>query len=216
MNRQTKLFLAHFTFPALFAVAGFGDVVPEVVKIPEQDWSIGKYEVTQKEYESVMGTNPSHFVGENLPVESITWIEAIEFCKKLTERERKAGRISENYKYTLPTSGQWEYACRAGTTTPYYTGSSRADLARAGWYIKNSGGTTHPVGRKVPNDFNLYDMHGNVWEWCFDAPVEDRICRGGSWGDYMVGCEVSIECTHTPGFRSYFIGFRVALVPEEK
>lgn len=112
-----------------------------------------------------MGKNPSRVKGANLPVENVSWNDAVEFCKKLTARERAAGVISANQEYRLPTNEEWEYACRAGTTTAYYTGNTEADLARAGWYGGNSDGKPHPVGQKLPNAFGLYDMHGSVCEW---------------------------------------------------
>jgi formylglycine-generating enzyme required for sulfatase activity len=149
-------------------------------------------EVTQGQWQEVMGYNPSGFknCGDNCPVENVSWDDAQEFIKKLNRKEKGA-------QYRLPTEAEWEYACRAGTETRYYTGDSEADLDRAGWYDDNSGGKTHPVGRKKPNGFGLYDMHGNVWEWCSDwygdypsGSVTDpqgplsgdyRVLRGGSW-----------------------------------
>ena len=103
---------------------------------------IGKFEVTQEQYRQVMGTNPSHFRGRDLPVEMVSWDDALEFCKKASERTGKTVR--------LPTEAEWEYACRAGTKTAYYTGDGEADLDQAAWHIKNSDNTTHPVGQKVP------------------------------------------------------------------
>lgn len=135
--------------------------VPAVVKIPGKPYAFGKYEVTQAQYQSVTGENPSEFKGENLPVTNVSWDDAREFCRKLTERERAAGRISENQEYRLPTAEEWQHACRAGTTTKFYT---VADLARVAWYSENSDSRPHFVGLKEPNAFGLYDMHGNVSE----------------------------------------------------
>ena len=115
-----------------------------------------------------MGDNPSRFKGPDLPVESVSWHEAMAFCEKLTQREREAGRLPEGYEYTLPTEAQWEYACRAGTTTRFSFGDSDSDLGDYGWYGGNSSYTTHPVGEKLANPWGLYDMHGNVQEWCRD------------------------------------------------
>ena len=150
---------------------------------------IGVYEVTQEEWEKVMGSNPSHFKGRKNPVERVSWEDAQEFARKLSEKE--------NVMYRLPTEAEWEYACRAGTTAEYYWGDD--GIGRYAWYIGNQDGTTHPVGQKKPNAWGLYDMSGNVWEWCGDwyspaypadkeavdpkgaAGGSFRVFRGGSW-----------------------------------
>jgi formylglycine-generating enzyme required for sulfatase activity len=179
---------------------------------------IGKYEVTQAQWVCVMGSNPSWFKGEDLPVENVSWNDCLEFCRKLTERERAAGRLPAGVVYRLPTEAEWEYACRAGTTTRYYTGDSESDLARAGWFDGNSGDRTHPVGQKVANAFGLYDMHGNVWEWCQDwygSYITDdatdpggpqrgslRVLRGGSWSN---------NASYCPAFADSSLGFRLVL-----
>ncbi|MBO7524844.1 MAG: formylglycine-generating enzyme family protein, partial [Verrucomicrobia bacterium] len=168
-----------------------------------QDYWMGKYEVTQAQYEAIMGTNPSDFKGADRPVEMVSWNDAMEFCKKLTEIEKAAGRLPGGYEYTLPTEAQWEYACRAGTTTALNSGKNLSDtkqcpeMDEVGWYGYNSDKTTHPVGEKKPNAWGLYDMHGNVYEWCLErygnyptSAVTDhtgastgsyRVLRGGSW-----------------------------------
>jgi formylglycine-generating enzyme required for sulfatase activity len=148
----------------------------------------------------------------------------MEFCRKLTERERSAGRLPEGYEYTLPTEAQWEYACRAGATGPYGGDGNLNDM---GWYNQNSGNTTHPVGKKLANAWGLYDMHGNVWEWCFDwygnysgGTVRDptgpasgsaRVFRGGCWFQDGVGCRSAFRSWHEPGYRLFNLGFRLAL-----
>jgi formylglycine-generating enzyme required for sulfatase activity len=121
---------------------------------------MGVTEVTQAQYEAVMGTNPSEFKGPTNPVESVSWNEATEFCRKLSLKTRRTVR--------LPTEAEWEYACRAGTNTRFSFGNFDSTLADYGWSSSNSGGTTHPVGQKKPNAWGLYDMHGNVMEWCAD------------------------------------------------
>lgn len=199
------------------SVAYFG--VPVAVKIPGKPYAFGKYEVTQREYNAVMGKNPSRFKGKNLPVECVSWDEAVKFCEKLTERERMLGRISKEQKYRLPTSEEWEHACRAGTTTDYYTGDSEEDLARAGWYHENLGGRTHPVGQKEPNAFGLYDMHGNVWEWTSTEgkgwTVPKLLIRGGCWCSSAGYCESSVRDDSSPDTRTDELGFRVVLDPAE-
>ncbi|MBO6003983.1 MAG: formylglycine-generating enzyme family protein, partial [Verrucomicrobia bacterium] len=166
---------------------------------------LSRYEVTQSQYEAVMGINPSKFKGSNRPVECVSWYEAFDFCIKLTTIEKEAGRLPEGYEYTLPTEAQWEYACRAGTTTALNNDKNLSadwecpEMDEVGWYKCNSKEKTHPVGRKKPNAWGLYDMHGNVDEWCLDwykyedyptSAVTDpmgpdigdyRVTRGDSW-----------------------------------
>jgi len=173
-------------------------------------------EVTQGQWKAVMGSNPSHFsdCGDNCPVEQVSWNDCQEFLRKLNQREG-------NGTYRLPTEAEWEYACRAGTTGPYYT-----DLDRAGWYDGNSGNRTHPVAQKTPNAWGLYDMHGNVWEWCQDwhedypggsvtnpeGPSSGayRVIRGGSWHSIARSCRSAFRSFLTPDLRGSYFGFRVA------
>ncbi len=186
---------------------------------------LGATEVTQKQWTALMPENPSQYKVEANPVEKISWPEAVEFCAKLTERERAAGRLPEGYVYALPTEAQWEYACRAGTTGEY--AGVLGDLA---WYFKNTDGLApKPVAQKKPNAWGLFDMHGNVWEWCADwyAPyaggsVTDprgapdgkiRVARGGGWGDNAVDCRAAFRAAFKPVQRGNSVGFRVALVP---
>ena len=148
------------------------------------------------EYERVTGSNPSKFEGDpQRPVEQVSWDDAVEFCRKLSALP---GEKAAKRRYGLPTEAQWEHACRAGTTTRWYAGDNQAGLVDVAWFNTNSGGQTHPVGGKKPNAWGLYDMHGNVWEWCQDwydkeyyarSPIDDpagppggsfRGMRGGS------------------------------------
>ena len=187
-----------------------------------KSFEIGVYEVTQKQYEKVMGGNPSRFKGAQNPVENVSWDDAVDFCRKLSALP---GEKIAGYVYRLPTEAEWEYACRAGTTTKYSFGDSDSPLGDYAWYDKNSGKTTHPVGQKHPNAWGLYDMHGNVWEWCQDChadypsgSVADptgrssssvRGYRGGSW-DFSAGnCRSANRFRISPSFRFNFLGFRV-------
>ena len=180
---------------------------------------MAKFLATQEQYQQVMGSNPSNFKGPNLPVETVSWDDAQDFCKKVS--------VKAGLSVRLPTDAEWEFACRAGTTTTYYSGDADADLGRAAWYGANSGGKTHPVGQKEPNAFGLYDMLGNVWEWCQDwygeyrpeAAVnpqgrpqgEYRVLRGGSWYDDPWFCRSAVRYGFTPGFRYVGIGFRLVV-----
>lgn len=207
------------------------------VRISQGYW-LGKYPVTQGQWQALMGNNPSHFKGSNLPVERVSWNDAMEFCKRLNDQERRAGRLPSGYTYTLPSEGQWEYAARAGTTTRFYTGNSDSDLERAGWFrgnaggswfSGNAGGSTKAVGQKVPNAWGLYDIHGNVWEWTrswygnypggsvedYEGPASGsfRVLRGGSWSIPAQGCRSAYRGRYTPGIRYFNLGFRLALAP---
>jgi formylglycine-generating enzyme required for sulfatase activity len=199
-----------------------------------RDYYLGVYEVTQAQYEKVMGKNPSHFQGamvgnENadLPVENVSWDDAVEFCKKLSDLpdEKKAGRV-----YRLPTEAEWEYACRAGSKTAYSFDDEEGLLPEYGWFNRNSSDRTHTVGLLEPNAWGLYDMHGNVWEWCSDWYGEypkgavsdwtgpkvgsDRVSRGGGWGSGAALCQSALRNRVNPSNRSNFLGFRLALSPD--
>ena len=204
------------------------DETQHSVTISHGFW-IGKYEVTQAQYRAVMGSNPAsgYGVGDNYPVYYVSWYDAMEFCQKLTEIERAAGRLPESYAYTLPTEAQWEYACRAGTTTAFNNGTNIPteeqgwgacpNLDPVAWYWYNAGTyeyTSHPVGQKKPNAWGIYDMHGNVYEWCLDwYPGYEgsyRVLRGGSWYCYACFCRSAYRDYGDPSNGS-FRGFRVAL-----
>jgi len=184
---------------------------------------MGIYEVTQAQYKAVMDGNPSYFKGDNLPVEEVSWNDATEFCKKLSRKEGKT--------YRLPTEAEWEYACRAGSQTRFCFGDSDSGLDEYAWCgYKKSGKQTHLVGQKKPNAFGLYDMHGNVWEWCQDwydenyysnSPGVDpegpntgtaRVLRGGSWYGYPRRCRSAVRSRNGPGYRYVDLGFRVVVL----
>ena len=174
---------------------------------PGGDFSIGVHEVTQQQYESVMGDNPSSIKGANSPVETVSWHDAVAFCAKLSSlpAEVAAGR-----EYRLPTEAEWEYACRAGTTTAYSFGDDAQDLGNYAWFSANSE-STHAVGEKLPNGWGLYDMYGNVWEWCSDAEGSDRVIRGGSWDFVAAFCRSAFRLRSDRASRSNYVGFRLAL-----
>jgi len=194
-----------------------------------EPFMMGVHEVTQAQYEQVMKNNPSKFKGADHPVEMVTWHDAVEFCRKLSElpAEKAAGNV-----YRLPTEAEWEYACRAGTTTMYSFGDDESDLCDYGWSRENSDGKTHPVGSKLPNAWGLYDMHGNVWEWCQDwlgdyprGSVTDpsgatsgssRVYRGGSWDYTAEICRSAYRNGNVPSYRYFNFGFRVSLSPSGK
>ncbi len=183
---------------------------------------MGVTEVTQAQYEAVMGTNPSRFTGPTNPVESVSWDDAVLFCRKLSEKTGKAFR--------LPTEAEWEYACRAGSKTRFSFGDSDSVLGDYAWYGSNSGGKTNPVGQKKPNAWGLYDMHGNVYEWCADwygsyssgASTDpqgagsggDRVVRGGSWDyDATANFRCAFRGYYGPPYRYGNYGFRCASTP---
>ena len=194
-----------------------------------EDYYIGKFEVTQELYEAVMGRNPSKFRSYDRPVEQVSWNEALDFC---TELSRLTGR-----HFTLPTEAQWEYAARGGhkAANTKYSGSSSID--KVAWYDQNAYNKgerspdygTHPVGKLQPNELGVYDMSGNVWEWCYDwygdyssgvqtdpkgpSTGSYRVYRGGSWNDNARFCSVAYRGKVSPGYSIYSMGFRLVLVP---
>ena len=189
---------------------------------------MGRTEVTQGQWKKVMGTEPwkgqDYFQeGDDYPAVSISWDDAVAFCKKLSAMEGKA--------YRLPTEAEWEYACRGGTKTAFSFGNDKRDLGKYAWFIENTyavnEGYAHPVAQKLPNPFGLHDMHGNVWEWCSDwhddhpsTPLRDprgpssgsfRVSRGGSWSVVPGNVRCAIRYFYAPVFRAYLNGFRLVL-----
>jgi len=184
-----------------------------------QPFYLGTYSVTQEQYQGIMGMNPSRFKGAKRPVETVSWHNGVEFCKRLSQKTGK--------HYRLPSEAEWEYACRAGTQTKYYFGDDENQLDAYAWYSGSSKKETHPVGQKKPNQFGLYDMHGNVLEWCSDrwhsdytkAPTDGsswetgtynlRIQRGGSWNDRARLCCARFRLRNYASYHNECCGFRV-------
>jgi sulfatase modifying factor 1 len=228
MFKSSELVVEMVLIPAgTFQMGNTGNYKREYTKHEEpvhnvtisKDFYMGKYEITQAQYRKVMNERPSYFTGDNLPVEQVSWFDAVEFCNKLSEMEGldrcykgNGDNIVCDWKangYRLPTEAEWEYAAKAGTTTDFYSGelSERGrkrdrNLNRIGWYNYNSESCSNHVGEKDANAFGLYDMSGNVWEWCWDryhrdyyanSPTRDpkgpfsgsmRVFRGGSWNNF--------------------------------
>jgi formylglycine-generating enzyme required for sulfatase activity len=189
---------------------------------------LGRYPVTQKQWQKVMGNNPSYFKGEKNPVENISWVESQTFLRKLNSLEKAD---ENNYLYRLPTEAEWEYAARAGTATSYFFGDDESKLTENAWFLKNSGLETHSVGLKKPNPWGLYDMYGNVGEWVQDeyhinykgAPADGRaweslfpsvsipvrIRRGGGWNGNAGCCRSAERLFAAQDKRLNSLGFRV-------
>jgi len=181
-------------------VGRFDDEGPQHSVTLSRAFWLGRYPVTQREYEKVMGQNPSRFKGENRPVEQVSWMEALEFCRKLTEQARSAGSLPAGYEYRLPTEAEWEYCCRAGSTGAYCYGDDEARLGDYAWYDRNSNGETHEVGLKQANEWGLHDMHGNVWEWCLEAGEWEGKVKTDTYRD-SVGDPVFISAGQVAGIR---------------
>ena len=180
----------------------------EMVKVEGGEMSpymIGKTEVTQELWQAVMGSNPSNFDGSNLPVEQVSWDDCQEFIRKLN--------AMTGHNFRLPTDAEWEYAARGGNNTHNYDYSGSNDIGSVAWYDNNSGGKTHPVATKAANELGIYDMSGNVWEWCQDLYIGGpiRVLRGGSWSYFASYCEVSYRFSGSPGSRDGDLGLRLAL-----
>ena len=187
---------------------------------------MGKYEVTQAQWKAVMGGNPSHFNDcDDCPVETVSWNDVQDFIRKLNAQSGK--------NYRLSTEAEWQYAAKGGKTSRGYTYSGSNDLGSVAWYADNSGSKTHAVGSKQANELGLYDMSGNVWEWCSDwhgyynsysetnptgpSSGRDRALRGGSWHDnFAVSCRSSNRYANNPDRRDFNFGFRLVLPVEDE
>lgn len=198
-----------------------GDDEKPVHTVTVSNFYIGKYEVTQKQWQDIMGNNPSHFKGDDLPVLQVSWNNVQEFIKKLNAKTGK--------NYRLPTEAEWEYAARGGSTGSPTTYAGSNTINNVAWYDSNSKSKTHPVGQKQPNELGIYDMSGNVWEWCSDwygsyssslqtnpqgaSYGSGRVLRGGSWNDRAEYCRSTYRLNYSPDGSSGYLGFRLVFVP---
>lgn len=209
------------------------DETPATRVVIPHGFFISKHEVTQREYQALIGANPSLNSGEaTRPVERVTWFEAMTYCELLTRKATAAEQLPPGWAFRLPTEAEWEYACRAGTTTRFSYGDDPTDLhlGTYAWFTRNSDSMTHPVGTKAANPWGLYDMHGNVWEWCLDrwggslpggtmtnittaASGTLRAARGGSWLYEARACRSANRDDYAASNRCGDVGFRVVLAP---
>jgi formylglycine-generating enzyme required for sulfatase activity len=222
VKTRNSIGMRFVTIPAGTFTMGEGKTATPHKVTLTKPFSMGTTEVTQFHFARILRKIPSKFKAAKHPVESVTWDEAVEFCARLSDlpAEKRAGRV-----YRLPTEAEWEYACRAGTTTAYSFGNDQGQLSNYAWWKVNSGPATHPVGLKKPNPWGLYDMHGNVWEWCQDwhgnypsgsttdptgtASGSYRVRRGGCGIDNSDRCRSAGRSGGAPDGRSSFLGFRV-------
>jgi formylglycine-generating enzyme required for sulfatase activity len=196
-------------------------------------FAISTTEITQEQYKAVTGVNPAHFYGEaNMPVENVTWYDAADFCNGLSEQLGLSSCYDSAYGcdfgadgFRLPTESEWEYAARAGAGTEYFNGDDPSGMMLIGWYVANSEMKTHSVAAKMANNAGLFDMHGNVMEWCQDyfnfyscgSQVDNRgpangvyrVVRGGSWAGQPTDCRLAIRFAIQPGLATNTIGFRI-------
>jgi formylglycine-generating enzyme required for sulfatase activity len=225
-------------FPASFTMGSADDDAPATekpaVKVTfKAGFSMARYEVTQELYKAVMGTNPSKWEGPRNSLEMVSHDDAVNFCAKLTAELHKAKLLPETMVVRLPSEAEWEYCCRAGSTTRYSFGDDARMLGDFAWFKGNAAGNDPPVGKKKPNAWGLYDMHGYVWEWCADAwqPTHDKaatdgsprvvkdaqqfVVRGGSWADGADAARSASRAGQPRAFRSDAIGFRCVTAKKE-
>jgi sulfatase modifying factor 1 len=209
------------------------DAAPHEVSV--SSFYIDKNLVTQEQFQKVMGSNPSRWKGDKNPVEQVRWSDAVTYCNKRSEQEGvqpcydlKTWQCNfEANGYRLPTEAEWEYACRAGTSTAYHFGADASKIGDYAWYEKNAGGKPRPVGQKKPNAWDLYDMSGNVWQWCNDfykvdyyaeSPKQDprgpkegpnKVVRGGAWRFSADNCRAGYRYNESPGYADVCFGYDI-------
>ena len=188
-------------------------IIADMVPIPGRDYRMGKTEVTQAQWEAVMGSNPSHFKGPDRPVEMVSWDDCQDFIEKLNETPAVK---QAKQRFRLPTEEEWEHACRAGGTGDWgrRKDGGEGPLDAMGWYRDNSGWETHPVAQKESNAWGLYDMHGNVWEWTSTADGSGRVDRGGGWYGDARRCAAGYRDGDNPDVRNSGLGFRLLAVQD--
>lgn len=224
----------HFLMGSPASEAGrSSDEGPQTEVNISQGFWLGIFTVTQDEWEAIadqasgLTAAPGYFRGDRLPVEQVSWNDCEVWLQELSSVDDV--QLPHGYQYRLPTEAEWEFACRAGTSTRFHFGDGDGALDDHAWYSANSRGQTHPVGEKAPNGWGLHDLHGNVWEWCADwygplprGKVTDprgpifgtkRVFRGGSWGVAAARCRSAYRVWNEPSYKDYTVGFRVAVAP---
>jgi formylglycine-generating enzyme required for sulfatase activity len=217
-------------YPASFQMGSETDGKPVRTVTFAYPFAIAKYEVTQELYQAIMGNNPSKWKGKRNSVELMTWDQANEFCQKATTELRQKKLIGDKATIRLPSEAEWEYACRAGTTTAYSFGDDVKQLGEYAWFKGNAAGNDPPVGMKKPNPWGLYDMHGYIWEWCADAwhpsyegapsdgsartqkDAKERVLRGGAWSADAAAARSAFRFKATADARTDGFGFRCVKV----
>jgi formylglycine-generating enzyme required for sulfatase activity len=218
-----------------FTMGDKAEVDAPLHEVEVSPFLIDKYLVAQEQYEKLMGDNPSRWKGNKNPVEQVRWSDAVKFCNKRSESEGLKSCYDlktwacdfEANGYRLPTEAEWEYACRAGTSSPYFFGETPSKLGGYAWFDKNSGGHPRPVGEKQPNPWGLYDICGNLWEWCNDfyavdyykqsAPKDPtgpregktKVVRGGAWRFNAENCRSGYRYNENPGYADVCFGYDI-------